>query len=198
MGGLSIIQEPDEAMFPAMPENVQEYVDVDFTLPVAQIGPLLHKLTREGAAKSPDLTKEEMKRLKMEIIIATRDNAFEMGILEMGELTTFTCPECHGALVRLLEGKIIRYRCHTGHAFTASALLAGVTAVVEENLWQAMKGMEEATMLLEQIGNHFKENNNQQAAKLFLAKAKETAERARIIHDTTFEQENMSEDLRYN
>ncbi len=197
MGGLCIIQEPDEATFPDMPVNVTEYVETDYSLPVDEMGPLLHKLTGEAASKEPDNTAEEMKRLKMEVIIATRDNAFEMGILEMGELTTFTCPECHGALVRLLEGKIIRYRCHTGHAFTASALLAGITTVIEENLWQAMRGMEEATMILEQIGEHFENNDNPSAGKLFLKKSKETAERARVIHDSTFKQESMSEDIRY-
>ncbi len=178
LGGVSIIQEPDEATFPDMPVNVKEYVEVDYIVPVDKMGLLLAKLSTEKAAKKPDNTEEEMKRLKMEVIIATPHNAFELGILGMGELTTFTCPECHGALVRLLEGKIIRFRCHTGHAFTASALLAGITTVVEENLWQAMRGMEEGTLLLQQIGKHFEDNNNKAAGKKFLKKTLETAERA--------------------
>ncbi|MDO9257186.1 MAG: hypothetical protein Q7U54_16825 [Bacteroidales bacterium] len=70
----------------------------------------------------------------------------------MRELTTFTCPECHGALVRLFEGNLIRFRCHTGYAYTASALFSGITETVEDVLWQAMRGMEEAVLLLKKNG----------------------------------------------
>lgn len=75
----------------------------------------------------------------MEVIISKQDNAFAMGIMDVGELSPFTCPECNGVLVRLVEGKFIRFRCHTGHAYTASSLLADVTKSVEEKLWQAMR-----------------------------------------------------------
>ena len=132
----------------------------------------------------------------MEIIIATRDDAFEMGIMDMGELTPFTCPECHGALVRLVEGKLIRFRCHTGHAYTASSLLASITESVEEMLWQAMRGMEETTMLLKNIADHFEKLGNPDDAALFRKKAESTTKRARIIHDSIMNQQQYSEDIR--
>jgi two-component system, chemotaxis family, protein-glutamate methylesterase/glutaminase len=58
-----------------------------------------------------------------EVQIASENNAFQKGIMEVGTLTPFTCPECHGALVRIAEGKMSRFRCHTGPAYTDSALL---------------------------------------------------------------------------
>jgi two-component system chemotaxis response regulator CheB len=88
-------------------------------------------------------------------LIAVEENAFEKGILEMGELTTFTCPECHGTLVRLFEGNLIRFRCHTDHAYTASSLLSGITESVEDVLWQAMRGMEEVVLLLKKMAEQF-------------------------------------------
>jgi two-component system chemotaxis response regulator CheB len=133
----------------------------------------------------------------MEVIIATHDNAFEMGIIKMGELTPFTCPECHGSLIRLVEGNIIRYRCHTGHAYTASTLLADVTQSVEEMLWQGMRGVEELTMLLHNISDHLKLLGHKDQAEVFEAKAEEASHRARIIHDSVFKQELYSEDIRY-
>ena len=82
----------------------------------------------------------------MEIIIAKQDGAFEMGIMNIDKLTPFTCPECHGVLVQPRESKIVRFRCHTGHAFTASALLAELITSVEEKMWQAMRrALEETT-----------------------------------------------------
>ena len=74
-----------------------------------------------------------MQLLKTEVIIASRDNAFDLGIIDLVELAPFTCPDCHGALVRLVEGGIIPFRCHTGHAFTANTL---------QTLWKEYYGRE--------------------------------------------------------
>lgn len=196
MGGIAVIQDPDDADFPQMPLNVLEYVEVDHCLPVAAMGVLLQQLTSETALKKPRLSARETKLLKMEVVISARDNAFEMGILEMGELTPFTCPECHGCLVRLHEGQLLRFRCHTGHAYTASTLLASVSESVEEMLWQGMRGMEEVAILLRSIQGHFKGVGQPKAAALFGDKAEIAAHRARLIHDTVFQHEQYSEDLR--
>lgn len=197
LGGITIIQEPTDADYPSMPLNVLDYVKVDHAIAASRMGPLLQKLTTEKAARKPKISKEEMAFLKMEVIISKRDNAFEMGIMHEGDLTPFTCPECHGVLVRLIEGKFIRFRCHTGHAYTASALLADLSKNVEETLWQAMRGLEETTLLLNQISEHFKNQNLKEAARIFAAKADMTTKRARVIHDSVFKQEILSEDLRH-
>jgi two-component system chemotaxis response regulator CheB len=191
------VQDPDDAEFPSMPLNVLEYVDVDHVVPISDMGPLLHKLTQETATQSTTLTKEELERLHTEVNIAAQDNSFEMGILNKGALTPLTCPECHGALVQFTEGKIIRYRCHTGHGFTDSALLAGVTKSVEESLWQTVKSLEEAIMILEQTARQFENEGNQTTAKLFYRKARETHHTTKQIREIIFEQERFSEDLRF-
>ncbi|MBB1283531.1 chemotaxis protein CheB [Flavisolibacter sp. BT320] len=196
-GGVAIVQDPEEALFPSMPKNVMQYVEVDHSLPVSAIGGILLTMVAQTAPKRPDLTGEEMELLQMEVIIATRDNAFEIGILEMGSLTTFSCPECKGALVSIDEGEMIRFRCHTGHAYTTSTLLAGITTQVEEKLWEAMQALEATNMLLLQIAQHYKSIGQHEAAKPFKEKAEEIAKRARVVHDSVFTQELMSEDLRF-
>ena len=197
MGGLSIIQEPTDADYPSMPLNVQDYVAVDYSIRASDMGPLLKKLTTERTSKKPKISKEERAFLKMEVIISKQDNAFEMGIMNEGDLTPFTCPECHGVLVRLIEGRFIRFRCHTGHAYTASALLEDLSQNVEETLWQSMRGLEETTLLLNQISEHFKKEGLKEAASIFAQKADVTTKRARVIHDSVFKQEILSEDLRH-
>jgi two-component system chemotaxis response regulator CheB len=196
-GGIGIIQDPQDALFSDMPENALEFVSVDFIVPVNKMAALLTKLAEQKKSVDADVTAEEMNLLKTEVVIARQDNAFEMGIMNMGKLSPFTCPECHGALISLEEGKTVRYRCHTGHAFSASTLLAGVTTTVEETLWNAMRALEETTMLLEEIGRQYKEVGNKDAAKKFLQKAEHTRQRARMMHETVFTQELMSEDLRH-
>lgn len=197
LGGKTMIQLPADADYPSMPINALEYVDVDYIMPASEMGMLLNKLTVKKATKKPKISKKEMKMLEMEVIISKQDNAFAMGIMNAGELTPFTCPECNGVLVRLKEAKFIRFRCHTGHAYTASSLLADVTRSVEEKLWQAMRGLEETTLLLDQISKHFKEQGFKDAALIFSKKSGMTTKRARVIHDSVFSQEQFSEDLRH-
>ncbi|MEO6070581.1 MAG: chemotaxis protein CheB [Chitinophagaceae bacterium] len=197
MGGIGIVQDPQDAEFPNMPQNVMEYVDVDFTSSVEELGPLLNRLTKEEAPTDPELTEEERHLLKMEVHIAAQDNAFDMGIINKGGLTPLTCPECNGALVKFTEGKIVRFRCHTGHGFTDSSLLAGVTKAIEESLWKTVKGIEEAIMLLDDTARQFENEGNDKSAAVFYQKAKETHEQAQTLRLQIFKQERLSEDLRF-
>lgn len=47
-GGIAIVQDPQEARFPDMPEAVMEYTAVDYVLEAAEIGTLLDRLSREN------------------------------------------------------------------------------------------------------------------------------------------------------
>lgn len=180
-----------------MPQSVQEYVETDFTVRLAEMGAILTRLVSETVTEKQNVSKEDLKRVALEVNIATADDAFEKGIMEMGDLAPFTCPSCHGALVRLKEGRRVRYRCHTGHSYSASALLAGISESVEETLWEAMRGLEETTMLLQHIGEHIMDAGNHDIANLFMKKANETAARARIVHESVFQQERISADLKH-
>ncbi|MCW3111875.1 MAG: CheB methylesterase [Segetibacter sp.] len=195
MGGICMVQDPAEALYDSMPSNVLNEVDVDYSIPVAQMGAVLQELIHENASNMQDITPEQMELMKMEVVIAANGNALELGILEKGNLTPFTCPECHGALIRLTEGTSVRFRCHTGHAFSASTLLAGVTESIEEQLWSTMRTFEEAIMLLEQIANTFKNTGKEDAAEEFFKKAEENRKRSKVLHKMVKTQELLSEDV---
>src|SRR5207244_3792195 len=44
LGGVAVVQDPDEAPFPAMPQNAIEHVKVEHIVPLAAIAPLLVEL----------------------------------------------------------------------------------------------------------------------------------------------------------
>ncbi|HEX2606312.1 MAG TPA: chemotaxis protein CheB [Flavisolibacter sp.] len=194
LGGVSMIQDPHDARFPDMPKNALESVEVDYSVPIGEMGAIIERLITEKNETNTMASEPEQERIQAEITIAVQDNAFEMGIMNMGPLTPFTCPECHGTLVAIEEGRIVRFRCHTGHGFTASALLDGVTKVVEENLWAAVRGLEETVMLLEQTAGKLNAQGNSKDAKVFDKKAKETRNKSQGIRKLIFEQERMSEE----
>jgi two-component system chemotaxis response regulator CheB len=195
LGGITIVQDPHDAVSPAMPTNALEYVQADHIVPLAELAALLTKLTAEPLPVKPKVSQEDLDRIEIELTIAKHDNAFELGIIEKGELTPFTCPDCHGALTKLIEGKLIRFRCHTGHAYTISALLSEVTESVESMLYQSMRGLEESKMLLQNLGDYFAKEGQHTIAETFLAKAEQTGRQARVVHDSIFKHSIDSGDI---
>jgi two-component system chemotaxis response regulator CheB len=197
LGGLAVVQNPRDAQSPAMPSNALEFVKADHVVSLAELGALLVQLTMQPAPAKSRMTKQELDLLEVEITIAKHGNAYEMGIIERGEPTQFTCPDCHGVMTKLIEGKLIRFRCHTGHAYTISALLSEVTESVESMLYQSMRGLEETKMLLENLSRHFSDEKQSTIAALFQRKADQAGKQARLIHDSILKHESLSGDLQF-
>ncbi|TDE17146.1 chemotaxis protein CheB [Dyadobacter psychrotolerans] len=149
LGGITIVQDPEQALYPSMPLSVLEYIAPDHVCPLSSMSELLVELTRHSIPKKSVADPYEVKLLKMEVDIAALGNAFDKGIISMGEKSSLTCPECGGALDSYTEGKLVRYRCHTGHAYSSASLLSAVNETTEHKLWAALRSLEEAVMIVE-------------------------------------------------
>lgn len=197
-GGIAIVQDPRDAEVPSMPQNALREVDVDHTLPVAQIPPTLIKLLneRQGKVRSTENTEDpkRMTLLKTEVDIAAQDAPPIRGVMDFGELTPYTCPECHGVLGKLRDGTFMRFRCHTGHAFTSDSLLATLTENIEDSLWSAIRSIDESILLLNHMGDHFAEENEPRLAALYFRKAIEAAKRNELIRGIVMSHEQLSAD----
>jgi two-component system, chemotaxis family, protein-glutamate methylesterase/glutaminase len=181
LGGIAIVQEPYQARYPSMPRSALEYVEADYQLPSTEIGPLLTQLTQEQPMQEEIGRKgmdEDVRRLAIETQVAAGVNLPEKKILELGPLTQFTCPECKGSLVQISEGGLFRFRCHTGHGFSPDSLLEGLMGRISELIWQTTRSLQEASMLLEHIGQHMQQNGGFAQADVFLAKARELGQQA--------------------
>jgi two-component system chemotaxis response regulator CheB len=53
--------------------------------------------------------------------------------------------------VQIREGAILRFRCHTGHAFSLLTLLAEVGESIDKGLWDTIRAVEERLLLLRQL-----------------------------------------------
>lgn len=194
MGGVTIAQDPTEATFDSMPANALSQVEIDYCLSVHKMGALLKQLTQQELEKPAYDTESEKQKMAIEVSVAVDGDAFKKGIMDVGTLTPFTCPECQGVLVKLTEGKLDRFRCHTGHAYSASALLSGIMEKIDESYWAAMRSLEEAAMLLEQTSKNFTKNGNDKAAAVFLQHARITTEKSRMLRNTVLSSKRFSGD----
>ena len=143
-GGVCIAQDPADAAYPDMPQSVIANVGADYCLPIAQMGVLLSDLVSKQLAPnepSPD-------DIVIEAKIAQRVLSDLPSVEALGEQVPFNCPDGGGVLWKIADGKHLRYRCHTGHAFTSSVFLAQQTAKIEETLWVALRMFEERQNLL--------------------------------------------------
>jgi two-component system chemotaxis response regulator CheB len=178
-GGTAIVQDPMEAEVRSMPENAAREVKVDYCVGVSEMAALLVRLTAEPITEKPIVMKDD--QTGKEIKIAEEERALEKGVLAFGELTPYTCPECHGVLSRLRNDNLIRYRCHTGHAYSTDTLLAAITEKIEDSLYGAIRGMDENIILLNHLGDHSAEANHPRMAALYFKKAKEVQERSDMV-----------------
>lgn len=191
-GGIAIVQDPVDAEVAAMPQNAMRQVKVDHCVSVSEMADLLVRLSKDPVTKKSDVMKDE--QTKREIEIAAEENALQKGVLDFGELTPYTCPECHGVLSRLYNGDLIRYRCHTGHSYTIDALMASLTEKVEDSLYSAIRGMDETIILLNHLGDHYAEANRPRLAALYFKKAKQVEERSALVRKAVMAHEQLNKD----
>lgn len=151
LGGVPVVQDPSESLFDSMPSNALNQVEIDYCLSAHEMGALVSRLTKEAASEQPAIVEQDRRKMKLEVEVAIEGDAFRKGMMKIGELTPFTCPECQGVLMRLKEGKITRFRCHTGHGFSARFLAFAQAQEVEEAIWAAVRALHEKESLLKRF-----------------------------------------------
>lgn len=143
-GGICIVQDPADADYPDMPKNALNQVEIDYCLPIAEMGGLLYQLVSRKIGKRTPVPKDVL----IEATIAERVLSDLPSVNALGEQVPFNCPGCGGVLWKVGKTKAMRFRCHTGHAYTAPALLAEQTNKIEETMWIALRMFEERKNLL--------------------------------------------------
>jgi two-component system chemotaxis response regulator CheB len=158
-GGTTIVQDPKEAEFPDMPLSVLENVDVDYSLLLENIGKTVKNITtmrKKSKNKIPDEIKAEAS-IEQNVSIGM-DN-----LEPLGDHSIFTCPDCGGVLWKIKNEKLDRYRCYTGHSYTAKELTGRLEENSENALWTALRTLEERRNLFLKL---IKNNNGKNFARL--------------------------------
>lgn len=191
LGGTAVVQDPRDALAPSMPASAMRQVRVDHCLPLAELAPLLVRLTgttveEEGAYEVPE-------ELNIEVRIAKEETALDAGVLKLGEPSNYACPECHGVLLQLKDSGRARFRCHTGHAYSVDSLLSEITENVEDSLWNAIRSIEESVLLFSHMAEHPAEGDNGGTAEQFARKAQEAQRRADLVRQAVMRQGQLTE-----
>ena len=150
-GGITVCQDPEEALCPSIPQSAIASVGVDHICPMGDMAPLLTRLVAEHAGA----VRSEENRMASEIeradsIIAETMAAQEHG-QRHGEPSTYTCPACGGVVWQLNENGISQFQCHVGHAYSLQHLLVHHAEALENALWQAIRLMQQKAVMARQV-----------------------------------------------
>lgn len=144
-GGVAVVQDPQSAAYPEMPRSALANMKVDHCVPLESMGALLEQLIRGQPAGK---VKSIPPGVRVEAQIAERVLSDVAQVNGLGDQVPYNCPNCGGVLWKIEHQKTLRYRCHTGHSFTAPALLASQAEKIEETLWISLRMFEERKNLL--------------------------------------------------
>lgn len=145
-GGIAIVQDPSGAGEPSMPQNALDQVDVDFCVPVEDLGELLARLVQQDAPAEVAASEA----LRREVAINRGDDL--IGNLQaIAEPAGLACPDCGGGLWEVADSPQLRYRCHTGHAFAARSLERAQVEAGEDALRGAIRALQERALLLRRM-----------------------------------------------
>lgn len=134
-GGLTLVQDPEEAAFPGMPLNAIAYVHPDHVAGVREIAEILGRFSKEVATMADEDTTP----------------GADTGALPAEESPTeFTCPDCGGSLW-MVGDRPMRFRCRVGHSFSVDSLTLGKQDAVESALWAAIVALEERADLARRL-----------------------------------------------
>jgi two-component system chemotaxis response regulator CheB len=126
-GGVTIVQDPDEAVYPSMPRTALREVPINYKRPAAEIAALLNQL-----ASGEDVR---------------RDSYFKPEDF-VERYSGISCPECRGPLSVHDMGPV-EFRCRVGHAFSLKKLIEDHTSAQENKLYEAILVLEEGAGLAE-------------------------------------------------
>jgi two-component system chemotaxis response regulator CheB len=173
-GGVALVQDPAEAEASDMPSSALKYVDVDHVLKLSEIGSTLFELAsayiQPGTEGQQGKVSSRPNWIDIENRISAKDS--DMGDLEqIGKLSSLTCPECNGALWEIQAKGPIRYRCHTGHAFTAKVLETLQSEAVEDAIWGAIRALHEQERLFSKLAEQALRSGQQGGAAEYQAMA---------------------------
>jgi two-component system chemotaxis response regulator CheB len=176
--GATVVQDPADAMYPAMPASALAHVPVDHVAPVKEMPSLLTELvTMEVQAMAPDPAGLLLK----EAAVADFQDDRANGEPPPGQPAGFACPDCSGVLYEIRDGELARYRCRVGHAWSAEGLLAQQGLALEGALWMALRSLEEKAQLSRQLGERAEARGNRLSAERFRSAAGESARAAVLV-----------------
>jgi len=179
-GGITVVQDPDDAAFAEMPTTALVRSKPDHIVSLAGMPALFEKLVREPAG--PAMTVASSLEYEVKVASGGRGSMNEMD--RIGRRSVLACPDCHGIMWEIEEGELVRYRCHVGHAYSAEIMSLALDENLKRAFGSALRALEERIALARKLEDQAKTSGRTAIAESWAAKAREFERQAKIIRDS--------------
>ena len=170
-GGATVVQDPEDALFPSMPMAAIEATEIDCCVSASEIARALLELVSEPVRWEERVTDEQQPD-------RVQQDPSGLALVD-GNPTPLSCPACGGAIWECLEGSVVRFTCQVGHAYSAQSMLQEQGSAVETAMWSALRSLEERSQLLLRIARR----QTRGSRTRFEHRAGEAEEHARRIRE---------------
>ncbi|MDL5159853.1 chemotaxis protein CheB [Actinomycetospora termitidis] len=177
-GGTAVVQDPDDAIYPGMPEAALRQVPGALVRPGADLGPLLAALATRPALAT---RRRGGERLGFEVDVARGERLAESE--PPGPAAGLSCPDCDGPLYDVGDPHVLRYRCRIGHAWSQDSLRAGQDTRAERALDTALRALEEKAALHHRIARHADGRGSSRTAERARQTARDALAAAAVVRD---------------
>ena len=175
MGGTTVAQDPDDALYPSMPASAVANDGADYVVPVADLPALLCDLVDTQIEMDPGTPFDPA---DLDAVRADRSDPEDP---RDGDLTGLTCPECGGSLwEHLSTDGYVRFKCHVGHAYSPDSLETAQSDGLEMALWSALRTLQERGDLFRRLARR----SGRSARHRFEAKAAEVDHHADLLRQS--------------
>jgi two-component system chemotaxis response regulator CheB len=165
-GGGTIVQDPEDALYPGMPANAIAHVHVDRVVPADEVADAIVQMVNGGSPGShPPL------------------HNLGPGPLPGAPVVT-ACPECGGVLSENRDAGVTQWRCKVGHRYSPESLADAQAEAVEGAMWAAVRALEDRHALLERMGSQLESRGHIRSAASFRTRAQEAATHAEVVRTT--------------
>jgi two-component system chemotaxis response regulator CheB len=150
-GGITIVQDPAEALVTGMPASAISAGGIDLVLSSQELIDRLPSIVRARPV-APEPPRERMSTSEPPEHGVIRESLqAQAADIPHAGATLFTCPDCGGTLWQADEEGILRFQCHVGHGWNWEALLVQKSDQLEAALWAASRLFVERSILQRQI-----------------------------------------------
>jgi two-component system chemotaxis response regulator CheB len=176
-GGLTVVQDPAEALFPGMPRSAVENATPDHVLAIRDIAPLLGRLATTALHEEDRMPTESGGSSDGRNHV--HDEYTE--IADGDAPSVYTCPECHGTLWEVHDNGLFAFRCRVGHRYSTETLVAEQEVALEAALWTALRALEESAALSRRLAKRAEEQGQRHAVTRFGEQASDRERRAGVV-----------------
>lgn len=169
-GGTCVVQAPDDAAWPSMPQHAIDRDHVDHSLPLDELPALIDRLAKMPAGPSHPLPEA----MQIEDRIASEEAPMLTPELSPpGQPSPLSCPQCGGVLNEIADKDTLRFRCQIGHAFTSDGLGRAQADEVEHGMQIAIRTHRERLQLYLRMRASAEQHGHSHAAQRWATAARE-------------------------